>query len=98
MTKAELIKYITARYPDMMFKEAQEFVNIVFDEISSALVQNCRIELRGFGAFSLRSRKARKARNPKTNEIVELKERFVPYFRAGKELREMLNTHGTIKS
>lgn len=97
MTKAELIKYIAARYPEMMFKEVQEFVNIVFDEIAAALVQNRRIELRGFGAFSLRSRKARKARNPKTNEVVELKERFVPYFRAGKELREILNTYGTIK-
>jgi integration host factor subunit beta len=97
VTKAELIKYISLRYPEMMLKEVQELVNVVFDEISMALVQNRRIELRGFGAFSLRSRKARKARNPKTNEIVQLKERFVPYFRAGKELREMLNSDGTVK-
>ena len=98
MTKAELIKYIASRYPDLMIHDIKVLVNIVFDEISNALVENRRVELRGFGAFSLRSRAARKARNPKTNEVVELQARYASYFRAGKELREMLNNDGTLKS
>ncbi len=91
MTKSELVKRIAKRYPDMMLKDIQTLVDVLFEEISHALVERRRIELRGFGAFSLRERKARKARNPRTNEVVDLHERFAPYFRAGKELRDMLN-------
>lgn len=98
MTKAELIKYIASRYPDLMLQDIKMLVNLIFEEITTALVENRRVELRGFGAFSLRKRAARKARNPKTNEIVELQARYAPYFRAGKELREMLNSNGTSAS
>ncbi len=91
MTKSELIKRISSRYPEMAVKDIQTLVNVIFDEISDALIQDRRVELRGFGAFSLRARKARRARNPRTNEVVELDERYAPYFRAGKELREILN-------
>ena len=91
MTKSELIKRISDRYPDMLQKDIQALVDILFAEIAHALVERRRVELRGFGAFSLRERKARKARNPRTNEEVQLQQRFAPYFRAGKELRDLIN-------
>lgn len=94
MTKSELIKRISARYPDMLQKDIQALVDVLFEEIASALVSQRRVELRGFGAFSLRERKARKARNPRTNDVVYLQERYAPYFRAGKELRDLLNEAG----
>lgn len=91
MTKSDLIKRISKLYPNMLLKDIRIVVDAVFEEISLALVENRRVEIRGFGAFSLRGRRARKARNPRTNEVVDLRERFTPYFRAGKELKEELN-------
>ncbi len=91
MTKSELLKALMKRFPDMDKKNISQIVTLIFSEISHGIVKGQRVEIRGFGAFSLRKRRARKARNPRTNEVVELNERNSLYFRAGKELREMLN-------
>ena len=93
MTKSELIRKIAARYPGMFLKDVQNVVDTIFDEISEALVEQRRVELRGFGSFTVRKRDARTARNPRTNEVVKLDERMSPYFRAGKELNELLNSN-----
>lgn len=91
MTRSELIKKISARYPTMFLKDIHAIIDSIFTEISQAMIENRRVEIRGFGAFTVRTRKARTARNPRTNEMVSLKERLSPYFRAGKELRTRLN-------
>ncbi|MCD6035905.1 MAG: ihfB [Rickettsiales bacterium] len=91
MTKSELIKLLAKKHTTLYQKDIERLVDVVFGEISTALKRGDRIELRGFGAFSTRSRKPRKARNPKTGDVVPLGERVAPYFRAGKELRERLN-------
>lgn len=91
VTKSELIKRLTKKCNNLYHKDISKVVDTVLDEISEGLVNGQRIELRGFGAFSVRKRKARSARNPKTNEVVQLGERLTPYFRAGKEMRERVN-------
>ena len=91
MTRSELIKKISARYPGMFLKDIHNIIDTIFSEISQAMIESRRVEIRGFGAFTVRPRKARTARNPRTNEMVELSERLSPYFRAGKELRVRLN-------
>lgn len=91
VTKSELIKRLTKSCGNVYHKDISNVVDIVLEEIALALESGQRVELRGFGAFSVRQRKARKARNPKTNEIVQLGERSTPYFRAGKEMRERVN-------
>lgn len=92
ITKSEIIRNIANRHTNNVYiKDVQDIVNTVLDELGDALAQGHRIELRGFGAFSVRKRKARTARNPRTEELVSLGERYAPYFRAGKELRDRLN-------
>lgn len=91
MTRSELIRKIASRYPNMFLKDVSSIVDVVFEEMSTALAGGRRVELRGFGAFSVRARAPRSARNPKTNEIVDLDERKTAYFRSGKELNELLN-------
>jgi len=91
MTRSELIKKISARYPNMFIKDLSAIIDTIFLEISQAMIESRRVEIRGFGAFTVRTRKARTARNPRTNAIVKLSERLSPYFRAGKELRIRLN-------
>jgi integration host factor subunit beta len=91
MTKSELIKRLARKYKGLYQKDIDTVVDVIFNEISSALSRNERVELRGFGAFSIRTRKPRKARNPRTNEVVYLEERNSPYFRCGKGLRERIN-------
>lgn len=91
MTKSELIKRVAALYPDIYIKDMQSIIDTVFDEMAQALTESRRVELRGFGAFSVREREARTARNPRTNEVVDLPKRSALYFRAGKELKERLN-------
>lgn len=91
MTKSELIRKLASRYPDMFLKDIYSIVDTIFEEISEALVKGRRVELRGFGAFTIRKRKARLARNPRTSEAVELDERLSAYFRSGKELNTRLN-------
>ncbi len=91
MTKSELVRKISARFPNMFLKDIQLIVDAIFSDISDAIADGSRVELRGFGAFTTRNRKARAARNPKTNELVKLDERAAIYFRAGKELNLLLN-------
>jgi len=95
MTKSELIQRLSQKYPHLYQRDIEVLVNTVFGEISNALAQNNRVELRGFGAFSIRVREPRAARNPKNGEIVNIGERRAIYFRTGKELRDRINKkHG----
>lgn len=91
MTKSELIKRLKERYGSLYLKDIDVIVDTILDDVSAALERGDRVELRGFGSFSTRKRDARKARNPKTGESVQLGQRTAVYFRAGKELRERLN-------
>lgn len=91
MTKSELIKRLLKNHQNLSLKEVSKLVDVILEEISSALASGKRVELRGFGAFSVRKRKPRLARNPKTNAVVELDARATPYFRPGKEMRERVN-------
>jgi len=91
MTKSELISLLAAENPLLYHRDVEKIVLTVFEEISSALAKGERVELRGFGAFSVKERKARIGRNPRTGEPVEVTEKFIPYFKTGKQLRERLN-------
>jgi len=91
MTKSELIQRLSKKYPQLYLRDIEKLVNTVFNEISKALSDGRRVELRGFGAFSVRERDARTARNPRTGEQVTVGKRYSPYFRMGKDLRERLN-------
>lgn len=90
MTKAELVDEV-ARVVQVTKKQAETIVNIVFDSIVESLRSGEKIELRGFGSFRLRSRKSRTGRNPKTGEKVEVPSKKIPYFKPGKELKELIN-------
>lgn len=91
MTKSELVLKLAKRYPHLYHRDVETLVNTVLDSISDTLVEGGRVELRGFGAFSIRRRDARKARNPKNGAEVQIGERYAIYFRTGKELRERIN-------
>ncbi len=91
MTKSELIQRLSQKYPHLYQRDIEVLVNTIFGEISTALADGNRVELRGFGAFSVRSRDPRAARNPKNGEIVNIGARNAIYFRTGKELRERIN-------
>lgn len=90
MTKAELVDEV-ARTVQLTKKQAEVIVNVVFDSIVESLRAGEKIELRGFGSFRLRSRKSRLGRNPKTGERVEVPSKRIPYFKPGKELKELIN-------
>ncbi len=91
MTKSELIARLAKRYPHLYQKDVELLVSTVLDEISGALVDGRRVELRGFGAFSLRKRDPRAARNPKTGDKVKVGMRYAVYFRTGKLLHQRIN-------
>jgi len=91
MTKAELVDEV-ARATQLTKKHAEIIVNTVFDSIVHSLKEGEKIELRGFGSFRIRHRGPRLGRNPKTGERVEVPAKRIPYFKPGKELREMLNS------
>ena len=91
MTKSVLIEKVTEKVEGLTRNQTEIVVETVFESIKKALMQGEKIEIRGFGNFRLRSRKARKARNPKTGESVDVQPKKVPYFKVGKELREMIN-------
>lgn len=90
MTKSELIQRLAKRYPHLYQRDIEVLVNTMFDEIAGALGSGNRVELRGFGAFSVRERDARAARNPKNGAMVSVGKRHAIYFRTGKELRERI--------
>ena len=91
MIKSELVQVIADRNPHLYHRDVENIVNSILDEITEALAEGNRVELRGFGAFSVKNRPARNARNPKTGTKVEVEEKWVPFFKTGKELRERLN-------
>ena len=94
MTKSELIAELAAANPHLTAKDVELIVSTVFDEITAALSRGDRVELRGFGAFTVKHRDARTGRNPRTGTAVTVDEKSVPFFKAGKELRERVNTGG----
>ncbi|HUE19709.1 MAG TPA: integration host factor subunit beta [Stellaceae bacterium] len=91
MTKSELIQRLAERNPHLYQRDVERIVATVFDEISNALSRGDRVELRGFGAFSVKRRGARMGRNPRTGASVQVGEKHIPFFKTGKELRERLN-------
>lgn len=91
MIKSELISKLVDANPHLYQRDVERIVGTVFEEISSALSRGDRVELRGFGAFSVKKRPARVGRNPRTGETVHVEEKHVPYFKTGKDLRERLN-------
>ncbi len=93
MTKSELIAYLAEENPHLYQRDVERIVTTIFDEIASALADGDRVELRGFGAFSVKQRDARIGRNPRTGEAVNVAAKRVPYFKTGKQLREKLNNH-----
>jgi integration host factor subunit beta len=92
MTKSDLVKMLAATNPHLYQRDIERIVATVFEEISAALARGDRVELRGFGAFSVRQRDARTGRNPRTGDEVTVPDKAVPHFKTGKELRERLNT------
>ncbi len=94
MTKSELIVRLAARFPQLVAKDTDFAVKMVLDAMVDALAQGDRIEIRGFGSFSLNYRPPRVGRNPKSGEKVQVPEKYVPHFKAGKELRERVDIIG----
>ncbi|SET19751.1 integration host factor subunit beta [Oceanicella actignis] len=91
MIRSELIQRLTEENPHLYHRDVERIVATVFEEITRALADGDRVELRGFGAFSVKTREARMGRNPRTGESVAVPEKRVPFFRTGKELRLRLN-------
>ncbi len=91
MIKSELIQRIASANPHLYHRDVENIVSVIFDEIISALARGERVELRGFGAFTVKHRMPRVGRNPRTGATVHVEEKFVPFFKTGKELRERLN-------
>jgi integration host factor subunit beta len=92
--KSELIQKIANANPHLYHRDVERIVNVIFDEIVDALARGDRVELRGFGAFTVKHRAARQGRNPRTGAPVPVEEKFVPFFKTGKELRDRLNNSG----
>jgi integration host factor subunit beta len=92
MTKSELIARLAEKNPHLYQRDVERIVTTIFDEIASALAHGDRVELRGFGAFSVKRRDARVGRNPRTGEAVHVDEKYIPFFKTGKQLRERLNS------
>ena len=91
MTKSELIQRLAERNPHLYQRDVERIVTAIFDEIAAALSGGDRVELRGFGAFSVKRRDARLGRNPRTGDSVQVEEKHIPFFKTGKQLRERLN-------
>lgn len=91
MIRSELIQIITDQNPHLYQRDVERIVNTVFDEITNAMASGDRVELRGFGAFSVKRRDARVGRNPRTGASVDVEEKHVPFFKTGKLLRDRLN-------
>ncbi|MEX1660404.1 integration host factor subunit beta [uncultured Thioclava sp.] len=91
MIRSELIAKISEDNPHLFQRDVEKIVNTIFDEVTEALAAGDRVELRGFGAFSVKQRDARVGRNPRTGEAVEVDEKHVPFFKTGKLLRDRLN-------
>ncbi|MFL4472202.1 integration host factor subunit beta [Tateyamaria armeniaca] len=91
MIRSELIQKIADENPHLYQRDVERIVNTIFDEVTDAMARGDRVELRGFGAFSVKKRDARIGRNPRTGETVDVEEKHVPFFKTGKLLRDRLN-------
>ncbi len=91
MIRSELIQKIADENPHLYQRDVERIVNTVFEEVTGAMARGDRVELRGFGAFSVKKRDARVGRNPRTGETVQVEEKHVPFFKTGKLLRDRLN-------
>jgi integration host factor subunit beta len=89
--KSRLIEKLSMDNPHLFHKDVERIVNVIFDEVIDALSRGDRVELRGFGAFTVKHRAPRQGRNPRTGTSVSVSEKFVPFFKTGKELRERIN-------
>ena len=94
MTKSELIAQLAERFPQLVAKDTDYAVKMILDAMTDALARGDRIEIRGFGSFALNYRPPRTGRNPKSGEKVHVPEKYVPHFKAGKELRERVDLSG----
>ena len=92
MTKSELIQRLAEANPHLYQRDVERIVTTIFDEITDALANGDRVELRGFGAFSVKERSARVGRNPRTGAAGNVAAKYIPYFKTGKQLREKLNS------
>ena len=92
MTRSQLIMQLAEQNPHLYHRDVERIVSTIFEEVSAALARGERVELRGFGAFSVKQRAARVGRNPRTGEAVQVASKRLPYFKTGKELRERLNS------
>lgn len=91
MTKSELIEQIAMKKTDLSIKQVESAVKLLLDHMTDTLASGGRVEIRGFGSFSLHFREPRCGRNPKTGDSVQLKGKYVPHFKPGKELRDQVN-------
>ncbi len=91
MNKSELVETLSIKN-NLTYKKAEQIVNLIFDAMSQALIDNDRIEIRGFGSFMVKDYKAYMGRNPKTGEIIQVNEKKLPFFKVGKELRERVDS------
>jgi len=91
MTRSDLIAKLAERYPQLLAKDAELAVKVILDTMAGILTRGGRIEIRGFGSFSLNYRPPRTGRNPKSGEKVQVPAKYVPHFKAGKELRERVD-------
>ncbi len=94
MTKSELILRLAEANPHLFQRDVERIVSTIFNEISAALESGDRVELRGFGAFSVKKRDSRVGRNPRTGATVQVESKYVPFFKTGKQLRDRLNADG----
>ena len=92
MIKSELVQRIAQANPHLYQRHVELIVNTILEEITQALARGDRVELRGFGAFSVKRRESRIGRNPRTGAKVSVEQKYVPFFKTGKEMRERLNT------
>lgn len=92
MIKSELVQKIAAGNSDLLQRDVERIVSSLFEEVTAALMRGDRVELRGFGTFSIKRREARTGRNPRTGQPVPVPAKTVPFFKAGKELRERINS------
>jgi integration host factor subunit beta len=95
MIKSELVRRIAGQNPHLFNRDVDNIMNAILGAIIAAMARGDRVELRGFGAFSVRHRSARPGRNPRTGAIVSVEEQSLPYFKAGKEMRQRLNRSET---
>jgi integration host factor subunit beta len=94
MIRSELIQKVAEENPHLFQRDVERIVNTIFEEIIEAMARGDRVELRGFGAFSVKKRDARTGRNPRTGESVDVDQKYVPFFKTGKLLRDRLNGGG----